>query len=425
MQLVDADGTDEALGRARILAVTDFFPWPPRSGGLLRTSTAVEALTDAGHVDLFSLYDRREPEPVVPPGVRLGRVGLAPYPDIDASRRWRLTWLFGGKGSAVPMEVAMRRSDEGPRRALRAWLDASEGYDVVWFARATLFEWLGRPDLGRTVVDLHDLESDKERRRAELMTTAGPTVVDRMRTVAARAQARLNARRWAAFERSVATDADRALLASDDDARRVALPHVSVMPNTFRRPSRPAGKKEPDDPPTLLFQGTFDYAPNVDGARWLVEEIGPRVRIRMPGTTIRLVGRSTKAVEALHDPPDVVVVGQVPEMGPELARADVAVVPVRYASGTRIKILESFSHRVPIVSTTVGAEGLDVENNVHLLIADSADDVAAACERLVTDVALRARMVDAGEERYLDRYEFRAARDQIVGLVDELQSSNH
>ena len=256
------------------------------------------------------------------------------------------------------------------------------------------------------------------------MTSAGPSVVDRMRTVAARAQARLNARRWAAFERSVATEVDRALLASSDDARRVALPHVSVVPNTFRRPSRPAGKKQPDDPPTLLFQGTFDYAPNVDAARWLVEEIGPRVRTRMPGTAIRLVGRTTKAVEALHDPPDVVVVGQVPQMEPELARADVAVVPVRYASGTRLKILESFSHRVPIVSTTVGAEGLDVEGGVHLLIADSADDVAAACERLVTDMAVRAQVVDAGEERYLERYESRVARDQIVELVNELRSAN-
>ena len=69
-------------------------------------------------------------------------------------------------------------------------------------------------------------------------------------------------------------------------------------------------------------------------------------------------------------------------MEPELAQADVAVVPIRYGSGTRLKILESFAHRVPVVSTTIGAEGLQVEHGVHLLLADDPEAFAAACERL-------------------------------------------
>lgn len=414
------EGTQQTGRRPRILAVTDFFPWPPRNGGLIRTSTAVEALTDAGDVDLFSLYDQREPEPMVPQHVRLGRVGLSPYPAIDHSNRWRLSWLLAGGRRAVPMEVAMRRADDAPRRALRDWLTSSGSYDVVWFARATIFEWLGRPDLGCTVVDLHDLESDKERRRARLMTAAGASALVRLRTGLARGQARLNAGRWAAFERSVAEEVERVLLASAEDARRVSSPRATVVPNTFRRPSRPVGKDRANKPPTLLFQGTFDYAPNVDGARWLVDQVGHRARARMPGTEIRLVGKTSKAVDGLHDPPDVVVVGQVPEMEPELARADVAVVPVRYASGTRLKILESFSNRIPVVTTAVGAEGLDVEDGVHLLVADSADDFVAACARLVDDAELHRRVVDAAEQRFLERYESHVARDKIVELVAEL-----
>ncbi len=117
-------------------------------------------------------------------------------------------------------------------------------------------------------------------------------------------------------------------------------------------------------------------------------------------------------------PRDVVVVGQVPEMEPELARADVAVVPVRYGSGTRLKILESFAHRVPVVSTTVGAEGLDVEDGVHLLVADGADAFAAACERLVADADLRRRLIEAAEQRFVERYESRVACRQIVQLVE-------
>jgi glycosyltransferase involved in cell wall biosynthesis len=107
-------------------------------------------------------------------------------------------------------------------------------------------------------------------------------------------------------------------------------------------------------------------------------------------------------------------------MEPELSRADIAVVPIRYGSGTRLKILESFAHRVPVVSTTIGAEGLEVEDGVHLLLADQPDEFAAACKRLLTDHELRKKMVDAAEQRYLERYEWSSARDRIRALVHEL-----
>ena len=113
-------------------------------------------------------------------------------------------------------------------------------------------------------------------------------------------------------------------------------------------------------PAVVLFQATFDYAPNVDAADWLVAEVAPRLRSRIPDVEIRLVGTPVPGVQRQHRPPAVTVVGKVPTMEPELAHADIAVVPIRYGSGTRFKILESFAHRVPVVSTTIGAEGLDV-----------------------------------------------------------------
>ncbi|MGH9081573.1 MAG: glycosyltransferase, partial [Acidimicrobiales bacterium] len=78
------------------------------------------------------------------------------------------------------------------------------------------------------------------------------------------------------------------------------------------------------------------------------------------------------------------------------------------------------AHRVPVVSTTLGAEGIDVTNNVHLLLADDAESFAAACQRLLVDEALRKRLVDSAEELYLSRYEWTAARDRIRALVHEV-----
>jgi len=112
------------------------------------------------------------------------------------------------------------------------------------------------------------------------------------------------------------------------------------------------------------------------------------------------------------------VVGEVPSMDEELARASVAVVPVRYGSGTRVKILESFAHRVPVVSTTLGAEGLDVEDGVHLLLADDPEEFAAATVRVLDDHRLRVSLTEAAEARYLDRYDGRVAAHGVRRLVE-------
>jgi glycosyltransferase involved in cell wall biosynthesis len=107
-------------------------------------------------------------------------------------------------------------------------------------------------------------------------------------------------------------------------------------------------------------------------------------------------------------------------MEPELARADIAVVPLRIASGTRLKILESFAHRLPVVSTTLGADGLDVRDGIHLLLADTAEDFAVACQRLLVDTDLRKRLVDAAEDLYLRFYEWSTARDRVLQLVRDI-----
>src|ERR1017187_4594034 len=98
----------------RILVVSDFFPWPPSNGGLIRLARSIEALSEIGDVDLFSLYDQRRPDRRVPPTVTLSRVGTTPPPQVDHSLRWRAAWLAR---RGVPMEVTMRRFDKTPRLA--------------------------------------------------------------------------------------------------------------------------------------------------------------------------------------------------------------------------------------------------------------------------------------------------------------------
>jgi glycosyltransferase involved in cell wall biosynthesis len=153
-----------------------------------------------------------------------------------------------------------------------------------------------------------------------------------------------------------------------------------------------------------------------------VGEIAPALRQVLPGTVVRLAGQSTPETEGFADPPHVVVTGLVASMADELAAADVVIVPLLSGSGTRLKILEAMAHGVPVVSTTIGAEGLDVAHGVQLLIADTAEAMAEAVVRLQSDPDLRARLVENARLRFLERYEDRVASDRIHELVDSLRS---
>lgn len=363
----------------RSLVVAQDFPWPAVIGSHLRLAAVLQALTELGPTDLFALVPARRTDPcTVPAGTALSRhaVSLSPAPGATPARRLR--WLVAQPRQ--PVEVATARP--GPAAAdLRAF--ARPPYDVVWVSKAATLAAVDWPRLGPTVVDLDDLEDRKIAARLEVPRAAGgPGPL-------AAAQARCNARRWTALQRSVASSVDAVVVCSELDASRLVAPTVRVVPNGYPVPQRPLGRPTVGRPPTVLLAGTSLYPPNADAARWLLDQVLPDLRRAVPDVRVRLVGEAAPSVAARHDPPAVTVVGRVPDMGPELARADLVVAPVRYGSGTRVKVLEAFAHRIPVVATSLGAEGLGAHHGRELLLADEPGSFAAACSRLLADQALR------------------------------------
>jgi glycosyltransferase involved in cell wall biosynthesis len=373
--------------------VAEDFPWPSLGGGLIRLAKMVETVSAMGEIDFFSLYDPARTSPVLPPSLHVNRMEIAEYPDAVNPRWWR--WWLLRRGT--PKEVFMRSYDRSPRIAFEAF--AADEYDLVWFSTAALFAWLGRPQLGPTIIDLMDLEDVKARQKSSLL--------------------------WREQSRGGLKDkvVDRVILCSEEDVRRSGIHNAVAVPNTYGRPERSLGRQEIATSPTILFQGSLHYGPNIDAVDWLIDDVAPHLWEQLPGAQIRLVGTTSPGVEDRHRPPGVVVAGRVPDIGPELARADIAVVPLRIGSGTRLKILESFAHRIPVVSTTVGADGLDVEDGVHLLLADRPEEFAGACRRLSEDRALARRLVDAAERLYLERYEWSVAKRGIEQVVRDVAVS--
>jgi glycosyltransferase involved in cell wall biosynthesis len=178
------------------------------------------------------------------------------------------------------------------------------------------------------------------------------------------------------------------------------FPHMSVVPNVVHGIAADAGRYPSAEPPVLLFAGNFNYPPNIDAVAWLVSQAWPAIRGARSDVRLLLVGRSPRGdAERACGPwlaprEGVEVHLDVPRMEPFYERATASLAPIRYGGGTRIKIIESFAQRCPVISTTFGCAGLGVTDNVHLLIADSADAFARACLRLLDERELRRRLVD-------------------------------
>lgn len=179
----------------------------------------------------------------------------------------------------------------------------------------------------------------------------------------------------------------------DRDVLKKRFPYkiITVLPNVVplqKRETPPLGNRVF----TMLFVGTLDYYPNTDALIYFVDKILPVLRKNMRGQwRLRIVGVIPQKtwIKRLKKIPEMDFVGRVEELCPEYNAADIVVVPVRGGGGTRIKILEAFANGVPVVSTSMGCAGLEVENEIHLLIADDAGDFAAACMRLMTDSTIR------------------------------------
>lgn len=278
----------------------------------MRLANSVEALSALGDADLFTLTTRDRELPLeLPPEIRVSRLKVVFYPKIPSRVRWQLKWL---RKRGLPRDVVKRSFDHSARLEFENW--AADSYDLVWFSTAALFGWMGRPQLGPTILDFVDLEDEKASRRTRVMapTSAPSGLVQQLRRRVSLAQENRNARDWSRYQRSVASEVDRVTLCSDRDVVRSGLKNAVVIPNSYPRPAEAMGHSDVANPPVILFQGTLAYKPNTDAADWLVKKIAPRIWERDRSVTLRLAGTPIPEVEALHNPPSVTVVGRVASM---------------------------------------------------------------------------------------------------------------
>jgi glycosyltransferase involved in cell wall biosynthesis len=215
--------------------------------------------------------------------------------------------------------------------------------------------------------------------------------------------------------------ADAILGVSEEDVSTVhaEIPDLRVfmVPTIHPIPAPPARQRVKG---RLLFIGSFLHHPNVDGIVWFVSKVFPLIAASIPGARLQIVGNApTEEVKALASP-QVEVVGFVPETAPYLEAADVSVAPLRFGAGVKSKIGEAMSYRLPVVTTSIGAEGFGVRAGEEILVGDSPAEFAAQVVRLLADEQLRESVAQAGF-RFLDaRFSEAAVRDRISEFLAAL-----
>ena len=176
-------------------------------------------------------------------------------------------------------------------------------------------------------------------------------------------------------------------------------------------------------PRRLVFLGSLDWMPNIDGAQWFVRDAYPRIRSAHPDTTLELVGRRpTPDIHRLvADDPSIRLVPDVPDVRQHIAQADLFIVPLRIGGGSRIKIYEAMSMGRPVVATRVGAEGLDLEPGTHF--AETAEDPAAFADQIVqllNDPAEKQRLAQQGYCHVVENYPWNQIAQKFHRLCQEL-----
>ncbi len=321
------------------------------------------------------------------------------------------TWL--AFGCAKPRLIhAQDLSMNGCVAPLRR-LVGHKGFDVV-HVEDTLVHWLHGASMSMPLaVEFDDINSVFAHREARLD-----------RSMYGRFLGRVNAYKQLRYDRAAAAVGHLCITASEMDSlflRRV-LPgaRTGEVPNGVDTEYfRPLPHLAPDCA-TLLFVGTMHYGPNADAARFFVRSILPLIRSVCPKTRLQIVGMSPPPeVVALAADPHVDVLGAVDDVRPYLARATVVVVPLRYGSGTRLKILQALAMEKAVVSTAVGAEGLHLDPS-EIVQADTPRAFATAVIELLADSSKRRQLGEAGRRVVVARYDWNVAAARLYELYTTL-----
>jgi glycosyltransferase involved in cell wall biosynthesis len=401
----------------KILFVTPFLPSPPRFGGQRRLDGLMRSLAKNHEVSLISFSATDEFKQLSLEATRAYCKDVIVFPDMEfVDRRNKRLLQARSLVSLHSFEhLLVARRVEFLARLQQ--LVESERFDIVqveFVQMAALELRLAAGRRYRTVLDEHNIEFDIVKRTAN----ASVSPVRRLYSaVDWRKLKREEVSAWRRFDGvSVTSERDASILTELEPKTRVSVVPNGVDIELFRPAAR-----EPDHE-SLLFFGAMNYYPNQDGLSYFVDRIFPLILAKRPRTKLWVVGPAPDSVKRLQSA-NIEVTGFVDAVEPYIDAASAVVVPLRLGGGTRLKIVEAMSKAKPIISTRVGAEGIDVVQGESALLADDPQTFAAQVESVLADAALAKRLGSAARKLAEDRYSWPALVAGLERFYSELLSA--
>ncbi len=391
----------------RILYFSPRQCWPRDTGAKLRDYYLASQLAARCPVTYLGLRDPAEASSEPP-----ADSGFAAYHAVEREATYTVSKLVRGLIGPTPLTV-LNYSSARVSRILADILQAGS-FDAVQIEGVHLSAYLPviRAAASRPVIlsDWHNIESEILHRYSQVNPSP-------MR----RAYAWRTASLLEAAETQLLDACDVHTVTSEREHGRLQARNpaaeIHVVPNGVDVQYFAAPETDPGAPRTsLLFAGSMDYSANVDAAVWFVNDIWPELSRQHPALSFTIVGRDPKPEVRALAADRVRVTGTVPDVRPYYAGALAAVVPLRFGSGTRLKILEAMAAGIPVISTRLGAEGLDLEDGAHLLLADSASEMIAAVSRLAASPELWLRLSRSGREVVSRLYDWRALAENLYRI---------
>jgi glycosyltransferase involved in cell wall biosynthesis len=404
-----------------ILFLTQILPFPPTSGPKVKTWHVLRYLADCGHKITLVSFVRPEEVPYVDEVKKVcAAVHTVP---VGRSKMADLYYFLRSQVTGRPFLV--ERDDLSGVRSLVYQIVSSQAVDVIHADQLTMAQFAfplpvrsGRKPF--LVFDAHN---------------AVWTITERMKENAAfylKLPLILETKRIMEYEARIVRDFDATLAVTEPD--RLALLNalhqqnfegpvpISVIPiGVDTRLIKPV--QQVSDSLNILTMGTLYYPPNADGIRWFIQEVFPLIRQQVPAAKLTIIGKSPpKDFLKLAANPEsgIVTTGFVPNLDPYFAESAVTVVPVRAGGGMRVRILEAFARAVPVVTTTVGAEGIDARPGVEVSIADSPSEFASAVIRILQDKELRERLAVNGRRLAEEKYDWHVVLKELDNVYHEL-----
>jgi glycosyltransferase involved in cell wall biosynthesis len=212
---------------------------------------------------------------------------------------------------------------------------------------------------------------------------------------------------------------------SDEDRRLLLevapdLDNLHVVPNGVDVSRHNPELRQPRAG-VILYNGALTYGANLDAVRYYAASIHPILSQRIPGVRLRVTGRYDGVdLSGIKGCAGIELTGYVEDIRTELSSASVCLVPLREGGGTRLKILEAMAAGVPVVATSVGAEGIDVVDHEHILIADAPEDIAQAVATVLCDSVIAATLSCNARRLVETKYDWSAVGRSFVGVVESM-----